>query len=332
MAYAILRFQKAKAGGLAGRNRHHERKKEEYKSNPDIDKQRFGENYHIVEPTGTYKEMCDARIKAAGARTRVDSVLMVDTLLTVSPEYLEKMNRNEQRQFFERAAAFLSQKVGEGNVLSAVVHMDERNPHMHLCFCPITKDGRLCAKDILGNRADLSKWQDEYYAYMTQYYPDLKRGIPRAITGRKHIPSYLFKQAAELSKGYGILESLENVNVFNVRSVKKETLQEMGQLLKCATSLAAKTKETEDYIKSLEKEIERRKAEIAAQDRELERQDRKNESLINDLTLAEQDIRELQSQQRKAQKILDKIPPEVRAEIDKQLRKEARNRDRGWER
>lgn len=328
MPYAILRFQKAKSGGLAGRDRHHERKKEEYKSNPDIEKERSSENYHLVEPTGTYKEMCDARIKKAGARTRKDSVMMVDTLLTASPEYFAKMNRNEQRQFFERAVAFMFEKVGKENVISAVVHMDEKNPHMHLCFVPLTADGHLSAKTILGNRADLSKWQDSYYEYMTRYYPDLNRGIPRAITGRKHIPSYLFKQAAELSKGYGILETLENVNVFNVRSVKKETLQEMGQLLKCASSLAATTKETEEYIKSLEKEIERKKAEIAAQDKALEQQDRKNESLLNELMLAERDIRNLESQQRMAQKFLDKVPPEVRAEIDRQLKREARNRER----
>ncbi len=328
MPYAILRFQKAKSGGLAGRDRHHERKKEEYKSNPDIEKERSSENYHLVEPTGTYKEMCDARIQKVGARTRKDSVMMVDTLLTVSPEYLAKMNRNEQRQFFERAVAFMFEKVGKENVISAVVHMDEKNPHMHLCFVPLTSDGHLSAKTILGNRADLSKWQDSYYEYMTKYYPDLNRGIPRAITGRKHIPSYLFKQAAELSKGYGILKSLENVNVFNVRSIKKETLQDMGRILKCASSLAAKTKETEEYIKSLEKEIERKKTEIAAQDKALEQQDRKNESLLNELILAQRDIRDLESWQRKAQKFLDKVPPEVRAEIDRQLKREARNRER----
>ncbi len=104
----------------------------------------------------------------------------------------------------------------------------------------------------------------------------------------------------------------------------------MGRILKCASSLAAKTKETEEYIKSLEKAIERKKAEIAAQDKALEQQDRKNESLLNELMLAERDIRDLEAQQRKAQKILDHVPEDVRKEIEKQLKKEARNR--GYER
>ncbi len=45
MSYAILRFQKRKAGGVAACERHNERKKEAYKSNPDIDMERFARIY-----------------------------------------------------------------------------------------------------------------------------------------------------------------------------------------------------------------------------------------------------------------------------------------------
>ena len=37
MPYTILRFKKDKGGAIAGCERHNERKKEAYKSNPDID-------------------------------------------------------------------------------------------------------------------------------------------------------------------------------------------------------------------------------------------------------------------------------------------------------
>ena len=53
MPYAILRFQKRKAGSVAACERHNERKKEAYKSNPDIDMGRSKENYHLVAPPGT---------------------------------------------------------------------------------------------------------------------------------------------------------------------------------------------------------------------------------------------------------------------------------------
>lgn len=328
MSYAILRFQKAKQGGVAGRDRHNERKKEDYKSNPDIDKQRSSENYHLIQPTGTYKQEYEKRIKEAGCKTRSNSVVMVETLVTASPEFMAKLNTDQQRQFFERAADFLYWRVGKQNVVSAVVHMDEKNPHMHFCFVPITPDGHLSAKTILGNREALSKWQDAYHEHMTKFYPELQRGIPRAITGRKHIPSYLFKQAAELSKSFEIIEKLEHTNVFNVRSVTKETLRDMSHIMQVCTSLAGKTKEVDDYIANLEKTIEQQKAEIKSQDRMVAQRDMRNEKLCNELMLTQRDIEELQSWQRRAKKIIDLIPPEVRTAINKEIKKEARGYER----
>ena len=150
--YAILRFQKCKAGGVACRDRHNERKKVEYKSNPNIDLTRSKDNYHLIEPHGRYKDAYTRMIGKAGCKVRSNSTVLVETLVTASPELLNRMTPKEQRQFFERAAAFLYERIGKENVISAVVHMDEKTPHMHLCFCPITKDGRLSAKDILGNK------------------------------------------------------------------------------------------------------------------------------------------------------------------------------------
>ena len=85
--------------------------------------------------------------------------------------------------------------------MSAVVHMDEKTPHLHLAFVPLTKDNRLCAKEIIGNRANLTKWQDDFHACMVEQYPDLERGESASKTGRKHIPTRLFKQAVSTSPG-----------------------------------------------------------------------------------------------------------------------------------
>ena len=65
----------------------------------------------------------------------------------------------EQKAYFTMALDFISERVGEKNILSAVVHMDEKTPHMHLCFVPITPDNKLSAKSILGNQKSLSEWQ-----------------------------------------------------------------------------------------------------------------------------------------------------------------------------
>lgn len=69
MPYAILRFQKRKAGSVAACERHNERKKEAYKSNPDIDMERSKYNYHLVPPPRyTYKKRSTAWCRRQAAR------------------------------------------------------------------------------------------------------------------------------------------------------------------------------------------------------------------------------------------------------------------------
>ena len=50
MAYAILRFAKHKGGASKALSAHHERTKEVYASNPDIDPERTKQNVHLVTP------------------------------------------------------------------------------------------------------------------------------------------------------------------------------------------------------------------------------------------------------------------------------------------
>ena len=145
--------------------------------------------------------------------------------------------------------------------------MDEKTPHMHLTFCPITEDGRLSAKDILGNKAQLSKWQDEFYAYMVQYYPEISRGLPSYITHRKHIPTYLFKQAKDLEQIYPkLLESLDNINAFNAGKKREEAISFIGTHMPTLTKLTAQLTMTDEYIKELEKSKGKLEEAIASRD------------------------------------------------------------------
>lgn len=198
--YAILRFAKHKGGSCRALEAHHERQKEKYASNPDIDTDRSKHNFHIIQPIKYYRLEVDERIKAAGCRTRKDSTKFVDTLITASPSFFQGKRINEINTFFETAVDFIAHKIGRDNIFAAVVHMDEKTPHLHLCFTPITKDGRLSAKDILGNRAQLSKWQDDFHAHILKSYPDLERGELSKKTGRRYIPAKILKQAANLSR------------------------------------------------------------------------------------------------------------------------------------
>ena len=80
MAYAILRFAKRKGGAAKAIAAHNERTKEAYASNPDIDKSRTVQNYHLIAPRWSYGQEIRHRISMAGCRVRRDSVKFVDTL------------------------------------------------------------------------------------------------------------------------------------------------------------------------------------------------------------------------------------------------------------
>ena len=85
--HAILRFEKHKGHPAGPLEAHHERKKEQYASNPDIDTDRSRYNLHLVQPQGRYREEADRMIAAAHCRVRKDSVRVVEALVTASPEF-----------------------------------------------------------------------------------------------------------------------------------------------------------------------------------------------------------------------------------------------------
>ena len=164
--YGILRFHKYKGPEIGQIEAHNERTKEKYASNPDIDPARKHLNYNLLPPPPKYRAEAERQIREAGCRTRKDSVRLVETLITASSEFFQGKSQQEIRAYFVRALEFMKSKQNPDTIISAVVHMDEKTPHMHLCFVPLTEDGRLSAKDILGNKKKLTQWQDEYWSYM----------------------------------------------------------------------------------------------------------------------------------------------------------------------
>ena len=158
--YAILRFAKYKGPEISGIEAHNERTKEKYESNPDIDPTRTHLNFHLIKPERKYRAESEKQIAEAGCRTRSDSVRVVEALITATPEFFKGKKRAEIREFFNEALEFIKQNQAPETIISAVVHLDEKSPHMHLCFVPLTEDKRLSAKEILGNKKKLTQWQD----------------------------------------------------------------------------------------------------------------------------------------------------------------------------
>ena len=98
--YAIMRFAKYKGPEIGNIEAHNERTKEKYASNPDVDTSRSKYNFHLVKPPGKYRTESERQISAAGCRTRKDSIRMIETLFTASPEFFKEKKRAEIRTFF----------------------------------------------------------------------------------------------------------------------------------------------------------------------------------------------------------------------------------------
>ena len=226
--YAIMRFAKYKGPEISNIEAHNERRKEKYASNPDIDQSHSKYNFNLVEPSGRYRAEVESQINATGCRTRTDSVRVVEVLFTATPDFFKGKKLPEIRQYFEEALRFFEQYQSRETIISAVVHMDEKTPHMHLSFVPLTPDGRLSAKDIVGNKKKLTWWQDKFWEHMVQKYPDLERGESASQTGRDHIPPRIFKEMTRLNKQRQKLdEMLSGINPLN----SKKRAAEISKLL-----------------------------------------------------------------------------------------------------
>ena len=304
--YAIFRMKKYKGQTISMIEAHNERMKEAYASNPDIDIQRSKLNFHPINPNGRYLGEVDKLIQSSGCRVRKDSVKMIEALITASPEFFEGKKPREVKAFFDRAVDFMKTKQAPDTYISAVVHVDEKTPHMHLCFVPITADGRLSAKEIVGNKKKLTQWQDEYWKHMVKKYPDFERGESASITGRTHIPPRIFKQAIRLNKQREQLEKLiSELNTFNAAKKMPEIKALLRKMLPTAEMLhtymnraKATEKEREAEIAALEKAVAAGKVSVLEQ-LELRQQ-------VQKLSALEQTLLDMQ-------RTMDAIPPEVLA-------------------
>lgn len=302
MPYAIMRFAKRRKGSINSMEAHNERKKEQYKSNPDIDTAKTADNYHLIQPQYRYYAEIMSRVEEAKCRVRKDSVLMIEALITASPEFMSVRSSAEQREYFERALRFLRGEVGEGNVFAATVHMDERNPHMHVCMVPITPDMRLSAKTITGNQKKLSEWQTKFHEHMSARWNELERGASAIETHRKHIPVWLYKKAQRLDiQAEKIKQSLEDITMFNAGKKREEALKALEIWLPEAERFTAQVKGTQEYINQL---VDTRSV--------LAQKLSEKEELCTELSMEAAYMRRtLKTQQR----FLDKIPQDVMDEI-----------------
>lgn len=217
MSVGIVRVQKYTKGGVKGEEIHDLREKEGIShTNKNIDWSRTKYNYPLALKTKNYHTAIKEKIDSLELQkaVRKDAVVMVQVLVTSDHEFFKDLTREQQNNFFKDSFDFLSERYGEKNVISAVIHLDEETPHMHFNFVPITEDGRLCAKEIL-SRGKLIDQQDKFAEYVGKKY-GLERGMTKeqrilAGTDRKALTMREYKTTTTyISQGKEELKNLDD--------------------------------------------------------------------------------------------------------------------------
>lgn len=199
MSYLVLHMDKFKKEAVRGIQSHNERERESH-SNPDIDYERSSANYELHDhASGNYAEAIQNRLDdlLLVKAIRKDAVRMCGLIVSSDSAFFEKLSPEETKRFFEESKVFLTEFVGAKNVISAMVHLDEKTPHMHFLHVPVTSDGRLNAKEIY-TRESLKKLQTELPRHLQSRGFDLQRGVEQEPGAKKkHLNTREFKQQQE---------------------------------------------------------------------------------------------------------------------------------------
>ena len=181
MGYCILVIDKVKtAGALAAKYRHNFRIEEV----PNADSAKRGRNKELVVMSESdYVTAVNKRIasspKYVNHKPRRDAVIALEVMLTYSSSVKEGSIDHEAWE--RKNVEWLNKEFGRDNVISVMAHYDEHTPHIHAIVVPMIGD-RLCAKEVLGGKAQLASMQSRYARAMKEF--GLERGLEQ--TRAKH--------------------------------------------------------------------------------------------------------------------------------------------------
>lgn len=146
-------------------------------SRQTLNKSRAFENgAHLVSLPNAINQRIEEGYQGKKA-IRKDAVKYLSLVLTGSHEDMTKLATDPVRfKAWQQANFdFVAQEFGKANILRFTLHMDEKTPHIHAVVVPLTKDGRLSAKELMGNKKSLSLQQDRYAEAMEPF--ELSRGV-----------------------------------------------------------------------------------------------------------------------------------------------------------
>lgn len=242
MGYAVYHMEKGgKTSG--GMGNHIDRIKGKEHTFRHADPNRSHLNQNIQVPKDRHKmnlsEAINDRIKEGynGKRKiRNDAVKYTMHILSGSHKDMMEIKDNPDlfKDWVKQNYNFIAKEFGEENMVRFSLHLDEKTPHIHAVTVPITDDGRLSAKEVIGNSKKMEERQDRYAEAMEKY--GLERGMKK--TGVKHENQHQYYK--RLQKAYDKTEGIEDltkkIKVFGVglRVDKDKTIEQLQSALRAS--------------------------------------------------------------------------------------------------
>lgn len=277
MSFAIIRNEKYTRNELKGIYRHNERKNIHY-SNKEIDKSKIKQNYHLKEPKYSYELEFDRIRQKCDLKGQIhhNSIVACEYLITSNNEFFKNIGKEETERFFKCCYEFVCEykNLGSKYIISAVVHLDETTPHLHITYIPVihTLDknkksiDKVLSSQFWKGKDSYKQLQDNFYNYITEKGFDLERGKSNNV---EHISTDKLKQITEYDNIKYELNKceLKEKNTNDISILREEN----KKLIKYCNTLRGY------YVKSM-KAIDK-VTELQEENRELEEE---NEKLKNE--------------------------------------------------
>jgi hypothetical protein len=195
--YALINIQKIKTfSELDGRSKHNLR----ISHSKNVDATRSRNNWEWFanpklsvkdEVKRLFEKTQQIRSSKGVKKLRSDTVKAVEIVLSASPDFFEGKTLEEIKKYFfaqmDWARVCFEDR---GMLLSANIHFDESNPHLHLIFAPLaiknTNKGKIptfSARDFVGDKKNMSFIRD-WHANLNAHY-GLERGEKYFEEGRE---------------------------------------------------------------------------------------------------------------------------------------------------
>ncbi len=260
MSYSIIRIERVKnANATTGMQRHNQRENINY-SNSDIQKDLTHKNYDLIHGSRNinYNTAIENRIEegyTGKRKIRKDAIKHVQGIVTSDKAFFDNQSEQDTEKFFKDSLKFIEQKYGKENVLYATVHLDEQTPHMHFGFVPLTEQGKLSAKEVVGNKRELTALQDEYSQFVNQNGYNLQRGTSneqsnvqhRSVAEYKKETDYKAQNNELLTKNFELRAELAETE--RTLDERKKNVQDLDR------QIADKRRDFEAYQSALQQDM-----------------------------------------------------------------------------